>query len=112
MEVRKVDLCIIGAAQLGATVALIEGHKMGVDCLNYGCIPSKSLLAAANAGELILPWGLAIEKNLKIRALADVIVPYPTLSELTKKIAGSFYTPFLFSPFIRKIVQLLMKALP
>src|SRR5215470_3731460 len=54
----RVDLCVIGAgsggltvaagaAQLGASVALIEKHRMGGDCLNYGCVPSKALLAAA-----------------------------------------------------------------
>lgn len=54
----KADLCIIGAgsgglsvaagaAQLGRKVVLIERHKMGGDCLNYGCVPSKSLIAAA-----------------------------------------------------------------
>ena len=54
------DICIIGAgagglsiasvsAQLGLNVCLIENHKMGGDCLNYGCIPSKSILAAAKA---------------------------------------------------------------
>jgi pyruvate/2-oxoglutarate dehydrogenase complex dihydrolipoamide dehydrogenase (E3) component len=58
MGILKVDICIIGAgsgglsvaagaAQLGAKVALIEAGKMGGDCLNYGCIPSKSLLATA-----------------------------------------------------------------
>ena len=53
------DICVIGAgsgglsvaagaAQLGAKTVLIERGKMGGDCLNYGCIPSKSLLAAAH----------------------------------------------------------------
>lgn len=53
----KTDLCIIGggsgglsvaagAAQMGADVVLVEGHKMGGDCLNYGCVPSKALIAA------------------------------------------------------------------
>ena len=56
------DLCVIGAgsaglsvaagaAQMGASVALIERAKMGGDCLNYGCVPSKSLLAAAHAAD-------------------------------------------------------------
>ncbi len=36
-----------GAAQMGAKVVLLEGHKMGGDCLNYGCVPSKALIAAA-----------------------------------------------------------------
>src|SRR3954447_22020670 len=38
-----------GAAQLGARVALIERGRMGGDCLNTGCVPSKALLAAAHA---------------------------------------------------------------
>ncbi len=36
-----------GAAGMGARVALIEKGKMGGDCLNYGCVPSKALLKAA-----------------------------------------------------------------
>jgi pyruvate/2-oxoglutarate dehydrogenase complex dihydrolipoamide dehydrogenase (E3) component len=53
------DLCIIGAgaaglsvaagaAQLGLSVVLFEAAEMGGDCLNYGCVPSKALIAAAN----------------------------------------------------------------
>ncbi|MDH4248560.1 MAG: FAD-dependent oxidoreductase, partial [Deltaproteobacteria bacterium] len=38
-----------GAAGLGARVALVERGAMGGDCLNYGCVPSKALLAAAAA---------------------------------------------------------------
>jgi len=68
----RVDLCVIGAgsggltvaagaAQLGVSVALIEGHKMGGDCLNYGCVPSKSLIAAARRAHLMrtcAPFGI------------------------------------------------------
>ena len=57
-SVIKTDICVIGggsgglsvsagAAQMGANVVLIEGDKMGIDCLNYGCVPSKSLIASA-----------------------------------------------------------------
>ena len=35
-----------GAVQMGAKVVLLEGHKMGGDCLNYGCVPSKALIAS------------------------------------------------------------------
>lgn len=38
-----------GAAQLGLKVVLFEKGEMGGDCLNYGCVPSKALLAAAHA---------------------------------------------------------------
>ncbi len=43
-----------GASQMGARVVLLEGHRMGGDCLNYGCVPSKALIAAAGAA-----WGQA-----------------------------------------------------
>ena len=35
------------AAAFGRKVVLIERHKMGGDCLNYGCVPSKSMIGAA-----------------------------------------------------------------
>lgn len=38
-----------GAAQMGADVVLLEGHKMGGDCLNFGCVPSKALIASGKA---------------------------------------------------------------
>ncbi|GEQ97726.1 dihydrolipoamide dehydrogenase [Iodidimonas gelatinilytica] len=38
-----------GAVQMGARVVLVEKGKMGGDCLNYGCVPSKALLAAGKA---------------------------------------------------------------
>ena len=38
-----------GAVQMGADVVLLEGHKMGGDCLNYGCVPSKALIASSKA---------------------------------------------------------------
>jgi pyruvate/2-oxoglutarate dehydrogenase complex dihydrolipoamide dehydrogenase (E3) component len=38
-----------GVAGLGGKVALLEKHKMGGDCLNYGCVPSKALIRAAKA---------------------------------------------------------------
>lgn len=58
MEILKPDICVIGggsgglsvaaaAAAFGVPVVLIEKHKMGGDCLNTGCVPSKALLAAA-----------------------------------------------------------------
>ena len=60
MERIETDLLVIGAgsgglsvaagaSQMGARVVLLEGHEMGGDCLNYGCVPSKALLASAKA---------------------------------------------------------------
>jgi pyruvate/2-oxoglutarate dehydrogenase complex dihydrolipoamide dehydrogenase (E3) component len=58
----QADICVIGggsgglavaagAAQLGAATVLVEAGKMGGDCLNYGCVPSKSMIAAAHAAD-------------------------------------------------------------
>ncbi len=43
----------IVAAGAKASVTLIEKHKMGGDCLNTGCVPSKSLIASAKVAETI-----------------------------------------------------------
>ena len=66
-------------------------------------------IVGAHAGELILPWVLAVERGLKLSALASVIVPYPTLSEATKRAAGAYYTPRLFSARARWLVRLLRR---
>ncbi len=42
-----------GTAGLGGRVALIERHKMGGDCLNFGCVPSKALISSTRAIETI-----------------------------------------------------------
>jgi len=64
-------------------------------------------IIGAHAGEMIQIWCLAIQQKLKIGAVAGVILPYPTLGEASKRVAGSFYTPKLFSDRIRKIVRFL-----
>ena len=57
-EILKTDICVIGAgsggltlaataAAFGVSVVLVEKDKMGGDCLNYGCVPSKALIGAA-----------------------------------------------------------------
>jgi pyruvate/2-oxoglutarate dehydrogenase complex dihydrolipoamide dehydrogenase (E3) component len=72
-----------GAAGLGARVALIERHLLGGDCLNYGCVPSKTLLRAARAaadirsaarfgihapGEVTVDFGAVMARVRSLRA--------------------------------------------
>ena len=51
------------AAAVKAKVALIEAHKMGGDCLNYGCIPSKALIKSAHVAHTL--------KNAKLYGLEN-----------------------------------------
>ena len=64
-------------------------------------------IAAPHAGELILPWVLAKSQALKLSAMAGVVAPYPTLSEISKRAAGAYYTPTLFSAKTKMLVRFL-----
>lgn len=66
-------------------------------------------ILGAGAGDLILPWALAISQGLKVGAMANLIVPYPTRGEAGKRAAGAFYTPSLFSPRTRRLVRFLAR---
>lgn len=66
-------------------------------------------IVGAHAGELIAPWALAINQGLNIRAMADMVVPYPTLSEINKRTAMMFFTPAAANPTVRRIVRWLRR---
>ena len=61
------------------------------------------------AGELIQPWALAIGGGLKIGAMAGMTVAYPTLSEVNKRAAGTFFISKLTSPGVKKLVKFLSR---
>ena len=82
----KPDVCIVGggsaglvaaagAAQLGLDVVLIERGLMGGDCLNFGCVPSKALIAAAKAAQAQrtgAAFGIApVEPNVDFAKVMD-----------------------------------------
>lgn len=73
----------VGAAGLGAKVALVEKHLLGGDCLNAGCVPSKTILRSARAigdirraadvgvqvgGEVVVDFAAVMERMRRIRA--------------------------------------------
>jgi pyruvate/2-oxoglutarate dehydrogenase complex dihydrolipoamide dehydrogenase (E3) component len=66
-------------------------------------------IVGAGAGELISIWTLAIAQGLKIRAMTEIIMPYPTLAEIGKRAAISYFTPSLTSPFVRRIIGFLRR---
>ncbi len=64
-------------------------------------------IVGAEAGELIATWTLAISRRLNIRALTGIIVAYPTLAEIGKRAAITYFTPSLTSPWLRRIISFL-----
>jgi pyruvate/2-oxoglutarate dehydrogenase complex dihydrolipoamide dehydrogenase (E3) component len=61
-------------------------------------------IVGAQAGELIGMWALAIAQQLNIRALTDIVLPYPTLGELGKRVAIDFFAPGLTTSWVRRII--------
>ena len=66
-------------------------------------------IVGAGAGDLLAPWILAVGQKQKIGAMAQFIAPYPTMTEVSKRAAGSYYTGTLYSPRTRFVVRLLMR---
>jgi pyruvate/2-oxoglutarate dehydrogenase complex dihydrolipoamide dehydrogenase (E3) component len=59
----------VGAAVLGARVALVEKGLLGGDCLNYGCVPSKALIRSARAAADVLAaggFGVSVEGKVEV----------------------------------------------
>jgi pyruvate/2-oxoglutarate dehydrogenase complex dihydrolipoamide dehydrogenase (E3) component len=91
--------------------ALTENTTEGlikVITTKHGKILGASIVGP-DAGELIYLWILAIKQNLSIKSLATIIAPYPTLGEISKKVAGEFYKSALFSNRTKKLVRFLLK---
>src|SRR5690348_10989138 len=83
------DLCVIGAGSGGLSVAaaaaalavpvvLIEKDKMGGDCLNTGCVPSKALIAAAKNGPV--PFD---KVHARLHAVIAAIAPTDSAERFT-----------------------------
>ena len=58
----------VGAASLGAKVALVERHLLGGDCLNVGCVPSKAMIRASRVVEEIRK---SPEYGIEVRGSVD-----------------------------------------
>jgi len=66
-------------------------------------------IVGQHAGELITQWTLAIQQQLNIRAVAELIVPYPTLAEISKRAAIGYFTSSLTSPMLRRVITFLRR---
>jgi hypothetical protein len=66
-------------------------------------------IAGTMAGEMMNMWALAISKKMKVKDIAGYIPPYPTMTEIGKRAATSFYAPTTKKPLVRGVVNFLRK---
>ncbi|MBU3259634.1 FAD-dependent oxidoreductase [Roseovarius sp. PS-C2] len=82
-------------------VMVLRGRPIGVS------------IAGAQAGELINLWALALANGLKMKHVANMVAPYPTMGELNKRVAGAYFSPRLFdNSKVKTIVGLVQRWLP
>jgi len=85
----------IRAAQLGARVTVVENQALGGVCLNWGCIPSKALLAVVELGDKVkkaADYGLTIEGSVGYDPVRMVARKNKVVEGLVKGIATLFKT--------------------
>ncbi|MGA9457580.1 MAG: FAD-dependent oxidoreductase [Pseudolabrys sp.] len=61
-------------------------------------------IVGSQAGELIAMWVLAVARNLNLRDITDLVLPYPTLSEIGKRAAIDYFTSSLTGVWARRII--------
>jgi pyruvate/2-oxoglutarate dehydrogenase complex dihydrolipoamide dehydrogenase (E3) component len=91
--------------------AQAEGETCGhikVITTRHGRILGATIVGA-KAGELIALWGLAVSRRLPIRAVANLVFPYPTLGEIGRRAAISSFLPGLTRPLVRRIITWLRR---
>jgi pyruvate/2-oxoglutarate dehydrogenase complex dihydrolipoamide dehydrogenase (E3) component len=82
-------------------VMVVKGRPVGVS------------IAGHQAGELIALWSMAIANGLKMKAVSDMVAPYPTIAELNKRAAGAYFSPRLFeNDTVKTAVRLVQRWLP
>jgi pyruvate/2-oxoglutarate dehydrogenase complex dihydrolipoamide dehydrogenase (E3) component len=94
--------------------AVTEGKTTGfIKVMVVKGRPVGATIVGAQAGELIGLWALALANGLKMSAIAGMVAPYPTLTEVSKRAAGAYFSPRLFdNPKVKRIVGLVQKWLP
>jgi len=84
--------------------SLAEGGKVGKlrMVLDEGERPIGVQILGPKAGELLGEWVAMLNGKVKLSTLASAVHPYPTLGEISKKVAGSFYSEKIFSSKVKK----------
>jgi pyruvate/2-oxoglutarate dehydrogenase complex dihydrolipoamide dehydrogenase (E3) component len=101
-EVADNDRAITGGHGDGMIKVMVHrGRPVGVSIVSPG------------AGELIALWAVMLTNRLKMKAMSDTVLPYPTLAEIGKRATGAYFSAKLFdSPLVRKVVSAVQRHIP
>ncbi|MEC7763335.1 MAG: FAD-dependent oxidoreductase [Pseudomonadota bacterium] len=107
-------LTVVRAAFSGNDRAIATGETKGfIKVMVVKSKPVGVTLVGKNAGELIAPWSLAISQKLPLSSISGMVLPYPTLSEISKRASGNFYSPKLFeNETLKRVVRVLQRLVP
>ncbi|SFD31317.1 dihydrolipoyl dehydrogenase family protein [Tropicimonas isoalkanivorans] len=94
--------------------AIAEGQTTGlVKVMVHRGRPVGVGIVGHQAGDLIGTWALFLANGLKMKALSDTVLPYPTLSELNKRAAGAYFSPRLFENiWVKRVVGFVQRHVP
>ncbi|MGD8548317.1 MAG: mercuric reductase, partial [Desulfobacterales bacterium] len=87
--------------------SLAEGEKVGKIkmILNEKEKPVGVQILGPRAGDLISEWVATLNGKVKLSTLASAVHPYPTIGEINKKVAGTYFSPKIFSDTIKKSLK-------
>ena len=88
--------------------SLAEGERVGKIkmILDGKEKPIGVQILGPQAGELLNEWVAVLNGKMKLSTLASAVHPYPTLGEINKKVAGTFFSPKIFSDRVKKGLKL------
>ncbi|MBC8176489.1 MAG: FAD-dependent oxidoreductase [Desulfobacteraceae bacterium] len=84
--------------------SLVEGEKIGKIkmILDKDEKPLGVQILGPRAGELLNEWVAVLNGRVKLSSLASAVHPYPTLGEINKRVAGTYFSPKIFSDRVKK----------
>jgi pyruvate/2-oxoglutarate dehydrogenase complex dihydrolipoamide dehydrogenase (E3) component len=94
--------------------AVAEGRTEGVaKVIVARGRPVGAMILGPQAGEVIGLWAMAIANRMKMTAVANTVLPYPTLGEINKRVTSAYFGPRLFdSPIVKRVVGVVQRILP
>jgi len=94
-EFRSNDRSLAEGEEVGMVKMLLDskGKPIGVQILG------------PHGGELVSEWVAVMNGGVKLSSLASAVHPYPTLSEINKRVVGNYFTGKIFSPTVKKTLK-------